>query len=226
MVAYQEQQKLHIEIVPSLAEVAPGDWDALGDAHYPFVEHVFLRLLETSKSVGRGTGWEPAYVLAKWGTQLVGALPTYVKTDSYGEYIFDWEWANVAAQCGLAYYPKIVVGIPFTPATGPRLLSVSQPPIERERIRDALIVGLKALMQEVEASSIHVLFCTEEEIQAFSKHGFVERATLQFHWRNDRYTDFDHFLQQLRSSARKQLRKERRRVQEADVDITFLRGGE
>lgn len=213
---------LELRVLGSVAEVAETLWDNMVGDNNPFVEHRFLHALESSGSVGPGRGWEPAYIVAYREEQLVGALPSYVKTDSYGEYIFDWSWAQAAHRAGLPYYPKITVGVPFTPATGPRLLV--QPEEDRDEVRTALLAGLDALRKDLSASGIHVLFCRDDEAEFLDSAGFVRRATHQYHWRNDNYEDFDMFLGTMRSTGRKMIRKERRKVHGCGVRIELRQG--
>jgi predicted N-acyltransferase len=216
------QRAWRIEILPSLGRIGEAAWSALEDPHNPFLDYSFLRLLEDSGSVGPNTGWLPAHVTVWSGQELLGATPTYIKTDSYGEFIFDWEWANIAQRVGVDYYPKLVVGVPFTPATGPRLLV--HPNEDREPIRRLLVQGLRELMIASEASSIHVLFCNDEEAAFFEACGFSRRATHQFHWRNPGYSDFEDFLSALRSQNRKQIRKERRCIEEGGLTASLQTG--
>lgn len=214
---------MNVSIVTSISEVSQESWDELVGHNNPFVEHAFLSLLETSGSVGVGTGWEPAYVLVKDNNQrLLGAAPAYIKMDSYGEYIFDWMWANVADRLGVDYYPKIVVAVPFTPATGPRLLV--HPSSHRETVWTALSAGLQELRKATRASSVHILFCLHEEALFLQRMGFIHRYTHQFHWRNHHYHSFGHYLECLKSVARKQIRKERRTVQEAGISVELITG--
>jgi predicted N-acyltransferase len=213
---------LTVSLAASLADVAPAEWDLLAGDDNPFVEHAFLRLLETSGSVGPGTGWQPRHVLVRRAGVLVGAAPTYVKSHSYGEYIFDWAWAEAAMRAGLPYYPKLVVGVPFTPATGPRFLR--HPRASAPQVRDALFAGLRAACKELSGSGIHVLFALDHEADALARLGMSRRATHQYHWRNDGYGSFEDFLAALRAPARKQIRRERRRVVESGVEIEVVRG--
>ncbi len=218
---------MKITTIQAMTDISAEAWDALVGENNPFVEHAFLSLLETSGSVGPGTGWMPAHVLV-WDNDdddvLVGAAPTYVKTDSYGEYIFDWTWAEISQRLGIEYYPKIVVAVPFTPATGPRLLY--HPERKKEEIWSALVLGLKELLDAVDASSLHILFCLDEEATFLEKAGLARRGTHQYHWRNNNYKDFDDFVGRLRSTARKQIRKERRRVQQTSLAMELIRGDE
>jgi len=196
-------------VVESVTEVPAPAWDALVDENDPFLEHAFLAALERSKSVGRRTGWQPRFVLCHEGSALVGAVPLYLKDNSYGEFIFDWAWANGAHRAGLRYYPKLVAAVPFTPVTGSRLL------VHREAAREAvvgtLVEGMRAVADNESASSIHVLFCSEAESAALGAAGYKPRLTMQFHWQNRTppYRDFDDFLGAFRSRNRKQVRKER-----------------
>lgn len=215
---------LTVHFIDGLEEVDADQWDAVTGSANPFVEHAFLHLLETSGSVGADTGWLPRHVVVEDNGQLIGAAPTYIKDDSYGEYIFDWSWAEAAAANGLPYYPKIVVGVPFTPATGPRLMV--HPDADVAPVRAALIRGLDALCESEDASGVHLLFGTDAEASALEDAGYARRATHQYHWFNDHYADFDAFLAALRSSARKQIRKERKRVAEAEVQVELHPGAE
>ncbi|MEM6733240.1 MAG: GNAT family N-acetyltransferase, partial [Myxococcota bacterium] len=213
---------IEVRVLATLEDVSSASWDALAGAHNPFIEYAFLSALEKSGSVGPGCGWQPAYVVAHRDGVLVGALPSYIKTDSYGEYIFDWAWAQAAARAGLEYYPKLTVGVPFTPATGSRLLV--HPNEEALIIRAALLRGLDALRRDIHASGMHVLFCREDEAEFLEEAEFVRRATHQYHWRNDGYENFDAFLATMRSSGRKMIRKERRRVEQSGVRVELRRG--
>lgn len=213
-----------VEITTAIDLVASEAWDALAGTDNPFVEHAFLQLLERSGSVGSGTSWAPHHVLAVREGRLAGAAPAYLRGDSYGEYIFDWAWAEAAERAGIRYYPKLLVAVPFTPATGPRLLA--HPHEDATEVRRALVAGLTALQSERGASSTHVLFCTDAEASALETLGFHRRATHQFHWRNHGYASFEDFLGAFRSSARKQVRKERRRVAEAGLTIVKKVGRE
>ncbi len=215
---------ISLRTVASLTQVDEQQWDALDHADSPFQRHGFLRALEESESVGAASGWLPTYLLALRGDDLVGAAAAYLKTDSYGEYIFDWAWARAAAQFGQAYYPKLVIAAPFTPATGPRFLVAPGEPAET--IYQALAAGVHELLDQYELSSAHILFCTEQEASALQNVGFSRRASFQFHWHNRGYKNFDEFLAGLKSRKRKQIRKERRRAQEAIDSLEFVPGNE
>lgn len=201
----------------------PRAWDELVGEDDPFVEHAFLSLLEESGSVGRGSGWEPTHVTAWRGKHLVAALPLYLKTHSYGEYIFDWGWADAASRLGIHYYPKLVGMVPVTPVTGRRfLLAHGEDPAS---LVSRLIDGCFEVAEATKASSIHLLFLNPEE-QAWVDHDgrLLKRLSFQFHWRNEGYESFDDFVGEFRSSMRKKLRKERRIAAETHLKIEELRG--
>jgi hypothetical protein len=194
-----------------MEDVPAAAWDALVDPNDPFCEHAFLLGLEASGSTGRRAGWIPRFVVARRGSQLVGAIPLYLKDHSYGEYIFDWGWAAGAERAGIAYYPKLVSAVPFTPATGNRLLTL--PEEDRAEIVRTLLAGVDHVATLTRASSVHVLFCTDGEQRELARADYLSRLSLQFHWTNRAptpYRDFDDFLASFRSSARKNVRKERR----------------
>lgn len=212
-------------MISSLAQIDALAWDRLAGPDDPFVEHGFLSLLEESGSVGPGSGWEPAHVTAWREGSLVGALPLYLKTHSYGEYIFDWGWADAAARLGVEYYPKLVSMVPVTPVTGRRFLFA--PEEDPARIVGRLIDGCLSVANATRASSIHLLFLSPDE------HSWVERdqrlmsrLSFQFHWTNAGYETFEDFLGDFRSSMRKKLRKERRIASQTGLQIEVLKGTE
>ena len=172
--------------------------------------------------MGPGTAWEPCFLLAKDATGLAGAVPLYLKYDSLGEFVFDWGWADAYQRAGRRYYPKLVASIPFTPATGARLLV--RPGADAAAVGDVLVGGIRALAEEVGASSAHVLFPLDTERALFDDHGFLSRKSCQFHWHNDGYADFDDFLGRFSSAKRKKARRERRRIAEAEIEFEHLRG--
>lgn len=210
------------------------DWDRLDHGASPFLRRGFLRALEESGSIdapgarGRNrSGWQPTYLLVEVGGALVGAVPTFIKTHSYGEYIFDFGWANAAMRAGLPYYPKLVIAAPGTPATGQRiLLGRGLSAAQRRAVTEVLAAAVYKLAEAAECSSVHWLFCTAEEQAALSGLGFIPRASMQFHWRNPGYATFDDFLGKLRSRRRKQLRKERSRARAQIERIEWRKGGD
>jgi len=210
---------IEIEILHDLNSVDAEDWNRLVSPNDPFTEHAFLASLENSGSVGRETGWVPVHLLAKQEGVLVGAAPLYLKNHSYGEYIFDWGWADAARGAGIPYYPKLVSAVPFTPATGRRLLAQD---VTTEK---ALIDGIHGVAEATRAQSIHVLFCTPDEHQQLSdRTEFIGRMTHQFHWDNDGYEHFDAWLSRFRSRRRKEVRRERKVAKERGARIRMVRG--
>jgi len=216
-------ESIDIRILSSLGSVNADAWDELVGEDDPFVEHAFLSLLERSGSVGPDSGWEPTHVTAWRGTRLLGALPLYLKTHSYGEYIFDWGWADAASRMGLSYYPKLVCMVPVTPVTGRRiLLAPDQDPAVLVR---HLIDGCFEVADSTGASSLHLLFLNPEEQEWVARDGrLMHRLSFQFHWHNQEYETFEDFVGRFRSSMRKKLRKERRITAEANLQIEELRG--
>lgn len=216
---------LTVEVATSLAAVDAASWDALAGDDDPFVEHAFLAALEASGSVGRGTGWDPVHVLVRSGGRLVGATPLYVKSNSYGEYIFDWGWASAAQRAGIRYYPKLVSAVPFTPATGRRFLvegAATDGPVV-----DALVDGIHAVADQIRASSVHWLFLSAAEHAALAvRPDCLARLTYQFHWTNAGYASFDDYLGAMRSAARKEVRRERRKAAESGLTLATKRGTE
>ena len=216
-------QSPDIRVLSSLRSVEPRAWNELVGEDDPFVEHAFLSLLEESGSVGRGSGWEPTHVTAWRGDRLVGALPLYLKTHSYGEYIFDWGWADAASRLGIAYYPKLVAMVPVTPVTGRRfLLAPGEAP---GPLVSRLIDGCFEVADATKASSIHLLFLNPDEHGWVAADGrLMKRLSFQFHWRNAGYETFDDFVGEFRSSMRKKLRKERRVAAESKLQIEKVHG--
>jgi len=219
------ESALRVEVVPHLGEVDAAAWNAIAGDNDPFSEHAFLRAIETSESVGGRSGWTPCHVLVWQSSRLIGALPLYAKQHSYGEYIFDWSWASAAERAGLRYYPKLVSMVPFTPATGTRLLIAAD--VDRDLVVPALLRGVSTMVEKIRASSVHLLFLNSDELQSVRAHGeFMERASSQFHWDNPGYRDFDDYLDRFRSALRKQVRRERREAQSHGLDIRLLTGAE
>lgn len=225
------RSSLHVEVLDHLGEVSPAAWDALAGDDNPFVEHGFLRGLEVSGCVGPpSTGWVPRHLVVKRGDLCLGAMPLYEKHDSYGEYIFDWGWARAAHAAGIPYYPKLVSAVPFTPATGPRLLLHPQLKGDEEgrrEVLEALIGRLQSLARDLRASSAHVLFLPEHQVSELALCHFMPRASYQFHWENHGgWSSFDAYLEQMRSRQRKQIRKERREAAAHGLTLSVKRGPE
>jgi predicted N-acyltransferase len=217
----------HYEIkqVSSVCDVAADAWNGLLCDGDPFMRYEFLAALETSGCVGGGTAWHPCHLLARdEHGDTVGAMPLYWKHDSRGEFVFDWGWAEAYERAGLTYYPKLVSSVPFTPATGRRLLT--RDAADKGPVGSALVTAALKLAADHDASSLHVLFPTAAEAGQYLDSGFLERKGCQFHWHNDGYSSFDDFLSRFSSEKRKKARRERRRVAEAGIEFERLRGNE
>ena len=205
--------------VTRIATIDAAAWDALVPGDNPFLCHAFLDALEASKSVGDQTGWQPFHLVVEDGGGLVAAAPLYVKSHSYGEYVFDHGWAEGYRRAGGSYYPKLLAAVPFTPVPGPRLLAAS------DEAREAVIESLKAVTRQLKVSSLHVNFCTPDEAAALGAAGFLQRRGIQFHWENQGFQSFDGWLDSLKSAKRKMVRKEREQVRAAGVTIEAVHGG-
>jgi len=209
----------------SIESIPPEAWNRLVDPDSPFLRHEFLAAMERHGCVGEGFGWLPRHLALRDAQgRLVAAAPCYIKLNSYGEFVFDWSWANAYQRIGMPYYPKLVVASPYTPATGPRIL-VADGPKKDERTA-ALIRGSLDVAEQMGVSSLHWLFTSDAETRALEGHGLMRRVGCQFHWENRGYGDFDQFLGTFSSAKRKQVRRERRRVAEAGIRFRLLSGHE
>jgi predicted N-acyltransferase len=210
-------------------ENAPRDeWDALlgasDPARNPFSSHDFLTAAEASGSAAKEAGWLPHHIaITGEGGRLAAAAPIYVKSHSYGEYVFDWAWADAFERAGGRYYPKLLCAVPFSPVTGPRLLC---PRDDDGRLARSLLAGMVALARKLEVSSVHINFLTRAELKIAGDAGFLQREGRQFHWENPGYKDFDEFLAALSSRKRKNIRKERARAVESDIEVRGLTGAD
>ena len=221
---------INVMALASLDEISADDWDACacpegmagaGRPNDPFTTHRFLHALERSGSVGPGTGWHPHHLVARAGQEIIAVAPLYAKGHSQGEYIFDFNWADAWQRAGGRYYPKLQCAVPFTPATGRRLLT--KPGYENQG-QTALLAAMIEISQQNNLSSSHITFCTEDEAQAGTQAGFLHRITQQFHWQNANYANFDGFLGALSSRKRKTVRKERDTAASFGGDIVALTG--
>jgi len=221
-----------ISIIGSLEEVSAQEWNALAGDDYPFTRHEFLVALERHNCVGEKYGWIPQHILIReanqQSAQLVGAVPMYLKDNSYGEFVFDWAWAEAYTRSGIEYYPKLVVAIPYTPATGPRMLVNTDPAYaeNKSEIESLLIRTAIQHAKENDISSLHWLFPDNKATQQLELHGLLRRIDCQFQWENNAYTDFDDFLATFNSQKRKKVKRERRQVSEADVQIEIFKGAD
>lgn len=207
-------------VLGSPSELAASAWDGLlaQAGASPFMRHAYLAAMHDSGSATRATGWTPQFITLWQGEELHAACPLFLKSHSYGEYVFDWAWANAYEQHGLHYYPKALTAVPFTPVPGPRLLA------RDAKARAALLQSLLAWCRKKKVSSWHLLFASDEDVQACAAAGLMLRHTVQFHWMNAGYADFDAFLASLSQEKRKKIRQERRKVAEAGVVFRHARG--
>ncbi|MDH3473033.1 MAG: GNAT family N-acetyltransferase [Rhodospirillales bacterium] len=219
------REPVTIRVVSRIAEVPAAEWDACAGGANPFVGHAFLSALEESGSVTAETGWLPQHLtVADEHGRLIGCVPLYLKSHSYGEYVFDWSWADAYERAGGRYYPKLQSSVPFTPVTGPRLLL--RPGAGQGAVAAALIAGMQELAERHGVASLHVTFPERAEWQALGEAGFLQRVGLQYHWQNRGYGSFEDFLGDLVSRKRKAIRKERRKVAESGVTLRALSGGD
>lgn len=209
-----------IKIYDSISSIDKEQFNRIADETNPFLTYEFLAALELSGSVGPYTTWIPRYFVLTDSGKIIGAVTLYLKLDSYGEFIFDWEWARAYQAAGLSYYPKGVVAIPFTPTTGVRVLI--DPDYDYETCFGALIKALIDFTHDERLSSLHFLFVTKREQELLENFGFLTRKTHQYHWNNRSYETFDDFLADLRSGRKKQIRKERRRLSESGLEVELI----
>src|ERR1700674_2115952 len=248
-----DSSEITLEAVSSVSQIPAEDWDACANSasrtdsldgldtlaspetpidscvaskarYNPFVSHAFFSALEASGSACARTGWGPRHLLARRGGEIAGIVPCYLKSHTQGEYVFDRGWADAYERAGGRYYPKLQASVPFTPATGPRLLI--RDGVDTDRIGDALASGLVALCGATKASSVHVTFAREAESKFLASHGFLQRNDQQFHWHNQGYAGFDDFLATLNSRHRKAIKRERRDAVANGITIHALTGGD
>ncbi len=208
---------MELRIVTQLSEIGRDEWNALPGTHNPFLRHEFLAGLETFNCLAP-YGWTPQHLIATENGRLVGAVPMYIKTNTYGEFVFDFSWAQAYENAGLAYFPKLVVAVPYSPVNGKRLLC-SDP-----HVAHALMLGAREHAKRLNVSSLHWLFPSEQDTQQLEQHGYLRRTGCQFHWTNAGYRDFTDFLSTFSAQKRKSVKRERRRVLEAGVEIEILNG--
>lgn len=212
-------QDISIELISSLDQIDAEQWDALTDGT-PLLSHAFLSALEHSGSVGKGTGWNPYPLVVKQNNQLIGAMPLYLKSHSYGEYVFDWAWADAYQRGGLNYYPKLLSAIPFSPITSARLLTSD------DKVKSLMIEAIEGAMQQHKLSSAHVLFPDDACAAHFEAAGWLKRTGVQFRWHNQNYADFEAFLANLNHDKRKKIHQERKKIQQAGVTTRWVKGSD
>jgi predicted N-acyltransferase len=205
---------VELRLATAIADISPRQWDALSAGH-PFLRHAFLHALEASGCVSEASGWKPRHLTLWRGETMVAAMPLYEKTHSFGEFVFDWAWAEAYQRAGLAYYPKLLAAIPFTPVPGSRLLA------QDDAIRHALVDAALRQARDSGVSSMHFLFQNDAQTALLASRGLMIRRGVQFHWHNRGFRDFGDFLDTLTRDKRKKIRQDRRRV--ADAGVTLLR---
>lgn len=215
---------LELQFIDSIHRVAAEEWDAVAGDDYPFLQHAFLAALEDSGATTAETGWLPQHLVIREGGALCGLLPLYIKSHSYGEYVFDWAWADAYRRHGLEYYPKLLSAIPFTPATGPRLCLRDH--LEADALYTAVVEQLQRRAEQLGASSAHILFPGVNDAERWQRAGLLQRVGPQYHWFNRGYQCFDDFLATFSSRKRKNLRKERRTVADQGLRLERLPGSD
>src|ERR1700761_3665411 len=233
-----DSSEITLEAVSSVSQIPADDWNACANparcpdgspagfksSYNPFVSHAFFAAVEASGSATPRTGWGPRHLIARRDGVIAGIVPCYLKSHSQGEYVFDRGWADAYDRAGGSYHPKLQASVPFTPATGPRLLVRHD--VDQNEIRSALAQGLMALCKATDASSVHVTFAREAEWKLLADHGFLQRTDQQFHWQNQDYRSFDDFLATLNSRHRKAIKRERREAVANGITIHALKGAD
>ena len=212
-------------IVGEFASIEAGDWERLDHRDNPFLSYAFLAGLEQSGSIGTASGWTPQHLALFEGGQLAAFAPSYVKAHSHGEFVFDWAWADAYQRLGLPYYPKLLTAVPYSPVSGPRLLTRRNHPAP-ETLREILVTTALELVSTQGLSSWHCNFVLAGDRPALESQSLLPRQDWQFHWFNQGFANFDDFLERLRSRKRKNIRRERRQVREFGVEFRWLRGSE
>lgn len=213
-----ESLSFSAEFISAIDQIDATQWDALAKSAGPFLSHGFLLTLEQSGSVGEQTGWTPCHGLLYQNDRLVGIAPLYIKGHSYGEYVFDFAWANAYAQHGMAYYPKFVNAVPFTPVTGPRVLIAED--VDENRATGALVQAIRQQADTLGISSLHSLFVPKQQSLLLGRQGMAERLSVQFQWFNRGYQDFSDFLQHFTARRRKSVTKERKKIASQGVTVS------
>jgi hypothetical protein len=211
-----------LELEDGVAALAPDEWNGLVGDESPFLEWEWLATLEHAGAVGGRSGWTPRPLVARRGGRIVAACPLYEKDNSEGEFVFDWSWADAAQRAGIRYYPKLLVGVPFTPVGGARVLVAPGEPRAAwvRRFGDVL----RELCLSNELSSVHVNFCRADEVSPLEEAGFALRIGLQYHWRNEGYASLEDWLARFRSKRRNQIRREMREIADGDIRVRALGG--
>ena len=213
---------MKVDFVDSIEKISKEDWESVLNNKYPFLQYDFLKTLEVTKCVSPEQGWTPFHAVVSEGEMIVAIMPLYIKTDSQGEFIFDWSWADAFYRNGLEYYPKLVSSIPFTPASGPRILFTDQS--KSLIIIKEVSSALKRISQEQSFSGVHILLAEKDEINKFSREDFSLRTSYSFHWFNNNYESFDSFLKDMTSRQRKNIKKEREKIAKQGITLSRIKG--
>jgi hypothetical protein len=214
--------ELEIRLEEGVARLPQAEWDALVGDESPFLEWAFLASLEDAGTLGEGSGWTPKPLVARENGRIVAACPLYLKGNSEGEFVFDFSWADASYRAGIAYYPKLLVGVPFSPVSGARFLV--HPNADRTAWIERLGMALREICKSNEFSSVHVNFCLPDEAEILKRLGFHTRIGLQYHWHNHGYRNFEDYLAAFRSKRRNQVRRERREMDRQEVTIETFSG--
>ena len=215
---------MKIEFLDTIERIDKNDWNKLVRKKYPFLNYEFLKALEITKCVSPEEGWTPLHIVVSEKDIVLAIMPLYVKTDSQGEFIFDWSWADAYYRNGLEYYPKLVSSIPFTPASGPRLVIADER--RSEEIIKAVSNALKKISEDNNFSSVHILLAEKKEIDLYSNEDFSLRTSYSFHWFNKEYKSFDNFLEDMTSRQRKNIKKERTKISQQGIKMKKISGHE
>jgi predicted N-acyltransferase len=215
---------LSVRIVRKIRDVPRSDWDGLARESSPFLRWDWLDSLEQTGCVNEKTGWLPHHLMVEQSGRIIAACPLYLKGHSMGEFVFDYEWAEAAHHVGIQYYPKMLVGVPFTPVTGQRFLTAQG----KDRAQLIRLVGqaLGKIAADNKISSVHVNFCLDDERRSLEEVGFLSRHGIQFHWLNQDFTSFDDYLASFRSDRRNKIKRERREVAQRGISISAIEGAE
>ncbi|KAL1534939.1 hypothetical protein AAHA92_31051 [Salvia divinorum] len=229
--SFDKDKKLSVRVVSSISEILPHEWDACSidaagpDKFNPFLTHGFLSSLEETGCAVKETGWVPQHIVAQDDSDTVlGVIPLYLKSHSYGEYVFDHSWADAYYSYGSRYYPKLQCCVPFTPVTGPRILVRNTS--YRDQVFDILVSAMVALTIKYQVSSLHITFPSADEVAKLKEKGFLQRVGMQYHWKNHNYRSFDDFLMDMKQSKRKTIRQERKKISAQNLTMKRLRGYE
>ena len=215
---------MKIEFLDSIERIDKEEWDRAINNKYPFLKYEFLKALEITKCVSPEEGWTPLHLVVSEIDMILAIMPLYIKTDSQGEFVFDWSWADAFYRNGLDYYPKLVSSIPFTPASGPRLVVTDS--TKTEEIVKIVSGALKQLAEENNFSSVHILLAEKDEINLYSNQDFSLRTSYSFHWFNKEYKNFGNFLEDMTSRQRKNIKKERSKICSQGIVMSKIKGSE